>query len=284
MMRRFFVVLALAAAGSVSTCSEPSRSGEPLTCGRPDDVRVLVFTKTAGFRHESIPAGIAALCALGEDDGLAVELTGDAGAFTDSNLARFDGVVFLNTTGDVLDTDQEGAFERYVRGGGGFAGVHSASDTEHGWPWYGELVGARFVSHPQVQQATVQVVEGTHPSTRGLPAAWIRTDEWYDFDSAPSAGIQVLATVDEASYQGGSMGVPHPIAWYHGFEGGRSWYTGMGHTTESYAEPDFLDHLRGGVLWAAGLAPDTVAGPLAALDAGENERTGIENGKGRSTR
>lgn len=283
-MRRSFLVLAVAAAGSTSTCGEPSTSRESPECGASAAARVLVFTKTAGFRHESIAVGIAALCGLGEEDGFAVEPTEDAGAFTDVNLARFDAVVFLNTTGDVLDADQEAVFERYVRAAGGFAGVHSASDTEPAWPWYRELVGARFLSHPAVQQATVHVVEGAHPSTRGLPAAWTRTDEWYDFDSRPSAAVHVLATVDEATYQGGTMGAPHPIAWYHGFEGGRSWYTGMGHTTESYTEPDFLAHLRGGVLWAAGLAPDTVAGPLASLDASENERTGVENGKGRRTR
>jgi type 1 glutamine amidotransferase len=282
-MRRSFFLLAVAAAGSTSTCSEPTTSRQPPDCGASSAARVLVFTKTAGFRHESIEAGIAALCGLGEDDGFAVEPTEDAGAFTDANLARFDAVVFLNTTGDILDADQEAAFERYVRAGGGFAGVHSASDTEPGWPWYGNLVGARFLSHPVVQQASVQVVEGTHPSTRGLPPAWIRTDEWYDFDARPSA-VRVLAAVDETTYEGGRMGAPHPIAWYHGFEGGRSWYTGMGHTRESYAEPDFLAHLRGGVLWAAGLAPDTVAGSLTSLGASEIERAGIENGNGRRTR
>jgi type 1 glutamine amidotransferase len=283
-MGRALLVLAVAAAGATATCGEPSTSRESPECGASAAVRVLVFTKTAGFRHESIAAGTAAMCGLGEEDGFAVEPTEDAAAFTDLNLARFDAVVFLNTTGDVLDADQEAAFERYVRAGGGFAGVHSASDTEPGWPWYRDLVGARFVSHPAVQQVTVQVVVDTHPSTRGLPAAWTRTDEWYDFDARPSAPVQVLATVDEGTYEGGIMGARHPIAWYHGFEGGRSWYTGMGHTRESYAEPDFLTHLRGGVLWAAGLAPDTVAGLVASRDTGENERTGVEKGEERRTR
>jgi hypothetical protein len=223
-----------------------------------EDVRVLIFTKTAGFRHESIAAGVAAVSDLGRDHGFAVEHTEDAGAFSDTNLDRFAAIVFLNTTGDVLDADQEAAFQRYVRGGGGFAGVHSATDTEHEWAWYLALVGAEFLSHPSIQQATVHVIEETHPSTRCVPAAWTRTDEWYDFRSRPAADVRILATVDETTYEGATMGSPHPMAWYHHFEGGRAWYTAMGHTTESYAEPDFLAHLLGGILWAAGLTPDVV--------------------------
>ncbi len=220
--------------------------------------RVLVFTKTAGFRHESIPAGVAAVSALGAEHGFAVEPSEEGGTFTDANLTRFAAVVFLNTTGDVLDADQQAAFERYIRAGGGFAGVHSASDTEYDWPWYGELVGTYFSSHPAIQEATVHVADATHPATRCVPPVWTRTDEWYDFRSRPAAGIRVLATVDESTYQGAVMGSPHPIAWSHTFDGGRAWYTAMGHTIESYAEPDFLDHLLGGILWAAGLAPDSL--------------------------
>jgi type 1 glutamine amidotransferase len=220
--------------------------------------RVLVFTKTAGFRHESIPDGLAAVAALGAAHGFTVEPTEDAGAFTDANLGGFAAVLFLNTTGDVLDEDQQDAFQRYIRAGGGFAGVHAASDTEHDWPWYGELVGAFFLSHPAIQRATVHVLDDAHPSTRCVPAAWTRRDEWYDFESRPVAGVRILATVDEDTYEGAVMGAPHPIAWAHAFEGGRAWYTAMGHTAESYAEPDFLDHLLGGVLWAAGLAPDSL--------------------------
>ena len=221
--------------------------------GAADAARVLVFTRTAGYRHGSIPHGVAALRQLGAEHGFGVDTTESAGPFTDAGLAPYAAVVFLNTTGDVLDAPAEAAFERYVRAGGGYAGVHAASDTEPAWPFYSVLVGAYFDSHPEVQPAVLDVVDRAHPSTRELPARWARTDEWYTFRAPPRA-VRVLATLDESSYEGGTMG-RHPIAWCHERLGGRAWYTGMGHTAESYAEPLFRAHLAGGVLWAAGLAP-----------------------------
>lgn len=218
-----------------------------------DAARVLVFTKTGGYRHASIPGGIAALRELGGEGGFAVDATESADVFTDAGLAPYAAVVLLNTTEDVLDSDAEAAFERYVRGGGGYAGVHAASDTEYDWPFYGDLVGAYFDSHPAVQSAAVDVVDRGHPSTDGLPARWERTDEWYSFRAAPER-VRVLATLDESTYEGGAMG-RHPIAWCHERLGGRAWYTGMGHTVESYADPAFRSHLLGGVRYAAGLAP-----------------------------
>ena len=215
--------------------------------------RVLVFTKTAGWRHASIPDGIAAIRELGGAGGFVVDTTESDAVFTDAGLAPYAAVVFLNTTEDVLDAEAEAAFERYVRGGGGYVGVHSASDTEYEWPFYGDLVGAYFESHPPVQTASVDVVDGEHPSTRHLPARWERADEWYTF-RAPPQGVRVLATLDEATYEGGTMG-RHPIAWCHERLGGRAWYTGMGHTAESYAEPAFRAHLLGGIRYAAGLEP-----------------------------
>ena len=157
--------------------------------------------------------------------------------------------MFLSSTGDVLDSTQQAAFEGYIRAGGGFVGVHAAADAEYDWAWYGGLVGAYFKSHPAIQQATVHVAETSHLSTRCLPASWTRTDEWYDFRARPSDSVSVLATLDESTYSGGTMGSPHPIAWYHRFDGGRAWYTALGHTTESFSEPAFLDHLAGGILW-----------------------------------
>jgi type 1 glutamine amidotransferase len=213
---------------------------------------VLVFSATEGFRHESIAAGVAAVRSLGARHGFAVDATEDPSAFTDRRLARYAAVVWLNTTGDVLDGAQQGAFRRYVRRGGGFAGVHSAADTEYGWRWYGRLLGARFRRHPAVQSATIRVVDRRHPSTRALPRRWQRTDEWYDFRAQPRRGVRVLALLDEGSYAGGSMGARHPIAWYRRFQGGRSWYTALGHTAESYAEPRLRAHLLGGIRWAAG--------------------------------
>jgi cytochrome c len=204
-----------------------------------------------GYRHASIPAGITAIEVLGAFNNFAVEATEDPAAFTDANLARFDAIVFLSTTGDVLDESQQAAFERYVRAGHGFVGVHSASDTEYGWPWYHALLGATFASHPAIQPATVIVVDPGQPSTRALPDPWLRTDEWYNFTTQPAA-VAVLARVDESTYTGGTMGALHPISWQHVFEGGRAWYTAMGHTACSYSERAFLDHLLGGIEWAVG--------------------------------
>jgi cytochrome c len=215
---------------------------------------VLVFSKTAGFRHDSIPQGIAAIRTLGAEHGFAVDSTEDAARFSDAELGRYKVVVFLNTTGDILDDGQKAAFERYIRSGGGFVGVHSASDTEYGWAWYGRLVGAYFASHPAIQAATVRIEDLGHASTEGLPATWERTDEWYNFRNNPRDHVHVLARLDEASYSGGKMGADHAIAWCQEIDGGRSWYTAMGHTKESYAEPLYRQHLLGGIESAAGIA------------------------------
>ncbi len=180
----------------------------------------------------------------------------DAAQFTDATLSRYKVVVFLCTTGDILDPDQKAAFERYIASGGGFVGIHSASDTEYHWPWYGQLVGAWFASHPQIQRATIHIEDANHPSTKGLPASWERTDEWYNFRSNPRSTVHVLASLDEATYSGGAMGGDHPIAWCQNIEGGRSWYTAMGHTQDSYAEPLFRLHLLGGIESTAGSTGD----------------------------
>ncbi|WP_049570944.1 ThuA domain-containing protein [Streptomyces sp. SBT349] len=212
----------------------------------------LVFSKTAGFRHDSIPAGIAAIEDLGEENGFEVTATEDAAVFNDAELAQYEVVVWLSTTGDVLNEDQQGAFERYVAGGGGYAGVHAAADTEYDWPWYGELVGGYFAGHPAPQDATVHVEDPEHPSTASLPADWGRHDEWYNYAPNPRESAHVLATLDEGSYEGGTMGEDHPISWCRDVDAGHAWYTGMGHTAESYEEPEFLAHLLGGIRTAAG--------------------------------
>lgn len=212
----------------------------------------LVFSKTAGFRHDSIPAGVAAVRALGVARGFSVDATEDANAFTDESLARYKAVIFLSTTGDVLNGAQEGAFERYIRRGGGFVGVHSATDTEYDWPFYGELVGAYFAGHPDVQNATIQIEDAAHPVTAPLPRAWMRRDEWYNFRQNPRARVTVLATLDERTYAGGAMAADHPIIWSHTYEGGRSFYTALGHTQESFSETPFVDHLARAILWVAG--------------------------------
>ncbi|MGW2932989.1 ThuA domain-containing protein [Streptomyces sp. NPDC001156] len=217
-----------------------------------DAKRVLVFSKTAGFRHDSIPAGIAAVKQLGEANGFTVDATEDAGAFTGKNLRRYDAVVFMSTTGDVLDAGQQEAFEGYIRHGGGYVGVHSAADTEYDWAFYGGLAGAYFQNHPAIQPATVNVEDRAHPATSHLAATWNRTDEWYNYRSNPRERAHVLASLDEASYTGGTMNDDHPIAWCQDYQGGRAFYTGGGHTRESYADPAFRQHLLGGIRWVIG--------------------------------
>ena len=221
---------------------------------------MLVYSRTAAFRHASIPAAVAAIVDLGARHGYFVDATEDAGAFTNTNLARYRAVVFLMTTGDILDDAQQAAFERYIRAGGGFAGVHSASDTEYGWAWYGQLVGAYFQRHPAAQPAVVRIEDAGHPSTAALPPSWMRTDEWYDFRTNPRSAVHILATVLESTYSGGGMGADHPIAWCHTFDGGRSWYTAMGHAAESYADANFLSHLEGGIESVAGIKRTAVCG------------------------
>lgn len=213
--------------------------------------RILVFSKTAGFRHASIPHGKAALLKLGREHQVKVDTTENAAYFVADSLQRYQAVIFLNTTLDVLNPEQQMAFENYIRNGGGFAGIHSASDTEYDWPWYSKLVGAQFESHPKVQQATVAVVDKDHPATKGLPARWERTDEWYNFKNL-NPDVQVLAKLDESTYEGGKNGAHHPIAWFHSYDGGRAFYTGLGHTVESYSEPAFLQHIWGGIAYAMG--------------------------------
>ncbi|MFB6790907.1 ThuA domain-containing protein [Streptomyces olivaceus] len=223
-------------------------STEPFKAGK----KVLVFSKTAGFRHDSIPEGIAALKELGTPAGIQVTATEEAGQFTTNNLAKYDAVAFLSTTGDVLDADQQTAFENYIKNGGGYMGIHAAADTEYDWEFYGGLVGAYFDSHPAIQQATVRVEDHDHPATAHLDDAWERTDELYNYRTNPREQAKVLATLDETTYEGGTMKGDHPIAWCQSYGGGRSFYTGLGHTKESYADEAFRGHLLGGVQYATG--------------------------------
>ncbi|QQQ74027.1 ThuA domain-containing protein [Saccharothrix sp. 6-C] len=232
-------VMVLAAAPVPAPAADPS-------------YKVLVFSKTAGFRHSSIPNGIQAIRDLGAVNNFTVDATEDGGAFTGANLAQYRAVVFLSTTGDVLNDTQQGAFESYVRAGGGYVGVHAASDTEYQWPFYGGVVGGYFHSHPAIQQATVRVEDRAHASTSHLGSDWVRTDEWYNFQANPRANVHVLARLDEGTYSGGNMG-DHPIAWCQTYQGGRSWYTAGGHTEQAFAEPGFRAHLLGGIRYAAGM-------------------------------
>lgn len=220
--------------------------------GHETDLHVLVFSKTAGYRHPSITDGIDMFERLAVGHGFTVRFTEDARMFVTDTLSRYDVVVFLSTTGNVLDAVQQSAFESYIRNGGGYLGIHAASDTEYDWPWYGRLVGTFFSHHPEIQDAEILVEDNLHGSTAHLPRRWKRNDEWYNFRSNPRGQVHVLASLNERSYQGGSMGYDHPLSWCHHVDGGRSWYTAMGHTSESYTEAGFVEHVYRGLLWAAG--------------------------------
>ncbi|MBC7274714.1 MAG: ThuA domain-containing protein, partial [Streptomyces sp.] len=273
MRKRLRTVVALLAGALLATTPNVS-SAEPVD-GPADRAvsaadpayKVLVFSKTAGFRHSSIDDGIAALRDLGSANNFTVDATEDSSTFTGGNLAQYRAVVFLSTTGDVLNGTQQTAFEQYIQGGGGYVGVHAAADTEYDWPFYEGLAGALFHSHPAIQSATVKVEDRAHDATAHLGAAWQRTDEWYNYRSNPRATAHVLASLDESSYSGGNMSGDHPISWCKDYQGGRAFYTGGGHTDESYGEPAFRRHLLGGIRWAAGMTkadcrPETGYRPL----------------------
>lgn len=245
-MKISFVLSGIAALSlaCMMSCSS-KRSGKP---------RILVFSKTVTFRHSSIPDGKAAIMKLGQENGFLVDTTENAAYFNEDSLLRYAAVIFLNTTDtkdSLLDYMQENAFERYIQAGGGFMGVHAATDAEYHWGWYTRLVGAHFNGHPEQQEAVLNVVNKDHISTKHLPAQWKRKDEWYNFKQI-GKDINVLITIDENSYKGGTNGNFHPMAWFHDYDGGRAFYTELGHTEESYQDPNFLKHLLGGIEYAIG--------------------------------
>ena len=215
---------------------------------------VLAFTKTTGYRHESIEKGVHTLRQLGRKNNFIVLQTETSEDFNAQNLKNYKLVVFLNTTGDVLNPQQQKVFENYIKSGGSFMGIHSACDTEYKWPWFGKLAGAYFESHPNnpnILKAKMDVLSKEHPSTAHLEDSWTRNDEWYNFKNL-NPNVSVLLNLDESSYEGGTNGENHPIAWYHKYDGGKAFYTGGGHTKESFDEPDFRKHLLGGILWSLG--------------------------------
>ena len=218
---------------------------------RSGDPKVLVFCKTAGYHHASIAQGKDAIMKLGKENGFDVDTTTNAAYFTDDSLKNYSAIVFLSTTGDVLNNYQEAAMERYIQSGGGYMGIHAATDTEYDWGWYGRLVGAYFLSHPQQQEATLDVVDRTNEATKHLPEKWTRKDEWYNFKKL-NPDVHVLIKIDEKSYEGGKNGDNHPMAWYHDYDGGRAFYTELGHTEESYTDPNYLKHILGGIEYAIG--------------------------------
>lgn len=215
--------------------------------------RLLVHTRTTDYRHDSIPAAIAAVRTLG---GFEVDASEDPTAL-ESPLERYAAIVFLSTSGEILTPTGRERLASYVESGGGFVGVHAAACTEYDWPYYGELLGARFDRHPEYQPGKAVIEDREHPATRHLPAVWDFTDEWYDFRTNPRGTVRVLARADESSYDGGGMGADHPLVWCREQGVGRVFYTALGHAAEAYEDPDFRAHLLGGIRWAARLdGPD----------------------------
>lgn len=237
------------------SCGEAKKKTAPdlaqLSTMAPSTDKVLVFTATNGYRHKSIEKGVATLGELGADHDFEVTQTEDSLQFNLENLQQYKLVVFLSTTQDVLGAEQEEAFKKYINDGGSYMGIHAAADTEYEWPWYGKLVGAYFKSHPKQQDAKIDVLDKSHPATAHLRDSWTHFDEWYNFKNI-NPEVKVLMKLDESSYKGGENGDNHPIAWYHEFDGGRAFYTGLGHTHEAYDDPDFRKHLLGGISYCLG--------------------------------
>ncbi|GAA2740672.1 hypothetical protein GCM10009868_03700 [Terrabacter aerolatus] len=299
--------LVLGSGAASAGAADTTRGGATPT---GDQYQVLVVGKTLGFRHSHIDETTHAIIDLGRQGGFTVDvwdppnssggwwgpgspgqpdLTMTSTPFTSSeNLSKYATIVFAspvdNTNGlnpstpRLLDDSELAAFQGYIRGGGGYVGLHAATDTMHTVPWYSKLSGggARFVNHPAQQTATMRVEDPTHPSTEHLPRTWVRLNEWYNFTSNPRGSVRVLLTLDESTYSGGRMGADHPISWCQNVEGGRSWYEGAGHVDSSYSDPDFLEHLKGGIEWTAGRVSgggdcvtfSEVSGLLAASDNG----------------
>lgn len=272
-----------------------------------DDYRVLVVGETLGFRHSHIDETTHAIIQLGAQHGFGVDvwdppqgrspgqpdLTLPSTPFTSAaDLSDYATIIFaspVDATNNLdparprlLDDTELAAFQGYIRGGGGYVGLHAATDSMHTVPWYSQLTGggARFRNHPAQQTATMRVENPTHPSTSMLPSEWVRFDEWYNFTTNPRDDVHVLITLDESTYSGGSMGADHPIAWCKNFEGGRSWYEGAGHVDASWSDPVFLSHVLGGIQWTAGVVAG--GGDCVTFEEVDDLLTGLESGSVRN--
>jgi type 1 glutamine amidotransferase len=233
---------------------------EPVFTQADPPLPVLVFTRTIGYRHEAIPGAIKAFVELGEKNNWAVTCTEDSTLFTDDFLRRFTVVVFLLTGGDVLNEEQQSAFQRYVQSGRGLVTVHTGTYTLTGWPWFIQLIGGRFIAHPPEQTATLVIEDRHHPAVDFLPdSVWIWKDEWYSFDNNPRGTARILISVIESTYdieddrlfKGVNMRMgDHPQVWCHENEGGRVFQTALGHSPEAYDDPLFRQHIKGAVEWA----------------------------------
>jgi type 1 glutamine amidotransferase len=232
--------------------NDPAGAGSPGPAGSAKSKpKVLIFSKTNGYHHACIPVGIEAIKKLGTENGFDVDATDDSLAINYKNLKQYKTLIFLCPTGKVFGPDEEKGLQEYIHHGGGFVGIHAAADCEYNFQWYGDLVGAYFKSHPKQQQAKWIVVDKNHPASKNLPDVWDHFDELYNYKYF-NPDIKVLVKIDEKSYEGGANGDNHPMIWYHDFDGGRSFYTEMGHTNECYSDPTYLGMLLGGIQYAMG--------------------------------
>jgi len=222
--------------------------------------KALVFTKTSGWHHESINAGVTALRKMANEHYFDLQWHANASKISDKQLKKFDVIIFLSTTGDILNEEQQSAMERFIQSGKGFVGIHSASDTEYQWPWYQKLVGRNFVTHPKIQTAKLKVENRNFPGLARMPDEFLWTDEWYQFSDAHGGNLNYVLSVDESSYNAKTKTKTKnkakefngmAMAWYHNYDGGRSFYTGLGHMDSHFQNSLFLNHLYGGIYWAA---------------------------------
>jgi uncharacterized protein len=242
--------------------------------GWAQNAKVLIFSKNTVYKHGSIPSGIAAIQKLGAENKFDVDTTTDVSKFTKENLKQYATIIFLSPTSPSNITTPRGAagvvfkdsvnkeaFKDYIKNGGGFLGIHSATDFGYEWPWYGQLVGGYFLGHPNpknVQKGTLNILDKKNPATKNLPNPWVLADEYYSFRPGSNPkDLHVLITLDESTIDYGrqenlKMGASHPIAWYHDYDGGRAFYTALGHPNENFSDLAVLDHLRGALQYTMG--------------------------------
>lgn len=231
-----------------------------LATAQQKQFKVLLVTTTKGWHHESLHAGVLAIQDLGKKNFFDVVLFENPNGFNDKFLEQFQAVIFLCTTGDIFDTAQQKVMERFIQSGKGYVGIHSASDTEYDWDWYTKLVGRMFNIHPAIQTARVNILDTSFSGLNGFSGNKWWTEEWYDFGPEKITGLKYILAVDESSYnpkvqwgekKSDGMGKLHPVAWYHNYDGGRSFYTALGHMPTDFSDPVFLNHLYAGIFWAA---------------------------------
>jgi type 1 glutamine amidotransferase len=240
-MQSFLAIIAIAAACGSTSPTQPSQA---------QPIRVLMLTATAGYRHDSIPTARSTMADIASRQGYVVNATETLAEINASSLSATDVLMFALTTGELaFEASQKDAIVRFVEGGGGFIGIHSAADTLYAWPDYGRIVGAYFRDHPWTRQGTVTVEDSMHAVTAGLGPSFSLVEEFYAFQTNPRAASHVLLALDAASV--GAQG-DYPLSWTQTIGRGRSYYNALGHFDSTWADPRFQNQLSAAVRWAAG--------------------------------